>query len=232
MNTVSFGSTYKINAGADIRNNGKLVDFCSDNNLDYSTKVESKRGYLSSKPSVKINTTIIAPDQKDNILETYLANQGIKFKKLDTKELLSKSKVESRIEKPVQDRKLVKINAQKLEKLARNQDQNIDYCEDNYEKYYKDSVDLMIKSGDKIPATSLFITPLGESTEDTVKYIKNFGADRLNDSQLSFWFNQECPDSPDHCMFFGMKDLGMNSIPVYVDNDTYKIADALGIISK
>lgn len=231
MNSISFGSTYKINLKNDIQKQDNLTEFCCNNGLDYSSKLEStkvkSRGF--STPVTRINSTVIAPDEKDGLIEAYLANQGIKFKKLDSKELLSKSKIEARVEKPLQDRHLVKIDAKKLDKLIHNQDQNIDYCEKNYENYYRDDVDTMIKSGDKITATSLYIIPLGESVKDTVKYINAYGADRLNDNQLSFVFNQES-DEPDHCTFFGMKDLGMNEIPVYVDNDTLKLGKALELI--
>ncbi len=231
MNTVSFGSTFKISSN-NYQNQSSIADFCADNELDYSYNVESRKRTLYSSPVTKVNTTIIAPDNKDSLIETFLANKGIKFNKLDTKELFDKSKIEKRIDRPTKDMKLVKIDAKKLDKLIHNQDQNIDYCESTYDKYFKDSVESVIKSGDKIPATTLYITPMGESVEDTVKYIHSYGEDRLNDNQLSFIFNQESFDKPDQCMFFGMKDLGMDKIPVYMNEDSCKLANALGIVAK
>lgn len=231
MNTVSFGSTFKISSN-NHQNQSSIADFCAGNDLDYSYKVESHKHSFYSAPVTKVNTTIIAPDDKDNLIETFLANKGIKFNKLDAKELFDKSNIEKRVDRPTRDMKLVKIDAKKFEKLIQNQDQNIDYCESTYDKYYKDSIDSVIKSGDKMPATTLYITPMGESTEDTVRYIHSFGEDRLNDNQLSFIFNQESFDKPDQCMFFGMKDLGMDKIPVYMNEDSYKLANALGIVAK
>ena len=206
-----------------------MIDFCADNGVDISSKTETvAKQNRFSIPLSKTTTTIIAPDSKDNLIETFLANKGIKFNKLDTKELLKKNSIESRIENAPKDMKLVHVDSKKLEELISNQDNNIEYCKSNYDDYYKDCVNLMMKSGDKIPATTLYIMPTGESADDTVNYIKTFGADRLNDNQISFMFNQRT-DDPDHCTYFGMKDVGMDKIPVYVDKDSYKVGSALGL---
>lgn len=208
-----------------------MMDFCEKNDLEYVSKIEVVKPAKSyfDDPIYSVKTSIIAPDTKDNLVEAYLANKGVKFKKIDTKDLLDKSKIESRIKEPPKNMRLVKVDIEKLDKILNNQSNNIEYCGSDYDNYYKDSVDLMIKSGDKIPATTLYINATGESTDDTVDYIKKFGADRLNDDQLVLMFTQRT-DDPDHCMFFGMKDLGMDKVPVYVNNDTYKIGNALGIL--
>lgn len=231
MNSVSFGSTYKISNNKYPQQTGPVMDFCEKNGLEYCSKTEVSEVKKNNfgVPKFKSSTTIIAPDSKDSIVEAFLANKGIKFNKLDTKELLSKSKIQSRIEDAPKDMRLVNVDAKKLEEIIRNQDTNIGYCETTYNKYYKDSVNLMMKSGDKLPATTLYINPTGESTDDAVEYVKKFGKDRLNENQLSFMFTQRT-DDPDQCMYFGMKDLGMDKIPMYVNKDTYKIADALGLL--
>ena len=230
MNTVSFGSTYKINANNNNQNQFKVFDFCEKNGLEYAIKTDIKEvnNGFRSKTIAKTSTSIVAPDNKDSLVEAYLANRGIKFSKLDTKELYSKSGIKSRIEDAPKGMRLVTVDTKKLEKLISNQDNNIKYCEENYNDYYKGSVDLMIKSGDKLPATTLYITPTGESTEDTVSYIKKFGADRLNEDQLSFMFVKRT-DDPDHCLYYALKNLGMDKVPVYVDKDTHSIGSALGI---
>ncbi|MCR5265381.1 MAG: hypothetical protein K6E29_02155 [Cyanobacteria bacterium RUI128] len=229
MNSVSFGSTYKINNNNYPQHTGPIMDFCDKNDLEYCSKTEVSEIKKHSIPKYKASTTIIAPDSKDSLVETFLANKGIKFNKLDTKELLNKSKIQARVESAPKDMKLVTVDAKKLEELIYNQDTNIGYCENTYKNYYKDGVNLMIRSGDKLPATTLYITPTGESTDDAVNYIKRFGKDRLNEDQLSFMFTQRT-DDPDQCMYFGMKDLGMDKVPMYVNKDTYKIADALGLL--
>lgn len=231
MNSVSFGSTFKIKDNKqNYLNDCKIMDFCEKNDLEYSSKTELVKPAKSyfDEPIYNVSTSIIAPDNKDGFVETYLANKGINFKKLSTKDLFDKTKIESRVKEPPKDMKLVKVDVEKLDKILQNQSNNIEYCEENYNDYFKDSVDLMIKSGDKIPATTLHINPTGESVEDSVDYIHKFGADRLNDDQLILMFNQST-DDPDHCMFFGMKDLGMDKVPVYVNKDTYELGSALGL---
>lgn len=204
--------------------------FLRKNDLKYSSKTEvvkPAKNYFS-KPIYDFHINIIASDQKDGVVETYLANRGIKFKKVSTKNLLDKSNIESRIKEPSEDMKLVKINSEKLDEILKTQVNNIRYCEENYNNYYKDNIDLMIKSGDKIPATTFHVVPAGESVEDSIDYINKFGADRLNNDQLILMFNQYT-DNPDHCMFFGMKDLGMDNVPVYINKDTYEIGNSLGL---
>jgi hypothetical protein len=34
---------------------------------------------------------------------------------------------------------------------------------------------------------------------------------------------------PDHCVYFGLRDLGMNKIPVYVDKQSYEAGKILGL---
>ena len=228
MNTVSFGSTYKISdKTANFEKNKDVCEFCERNELEWCSKTEGKGGYFDV-PDFRTNMTIIAPDAKDNMIEAYLANKGIKFKKLDTQELMKKSKILSRIEDAPKGKKLVEIDVKKLEELLPKQDTNIKYCESNYNDYYKDSVNSMLRSGDKITATTLYIAPTGESVDDTINYVKNFGADRLNTDQVSLYFEQKT-DDPDHCVFFGLRDAGLDKVPVYVDNGTHKLGKALGL---
>jgi len=228
MNSVSFGSTYKIDTTKNFQHQGDIIDFCDKNNVDYGIKTEAQErfnGFRYNNTS-KTTATILAPDSKDGLIEAYLANKGIKFDKLNTADLMKKSSINSRIQNPPKYMKLVEVNTEKLEELLSNQDTNIEHCKKDYDNYYKDSVENLIKSGDKLSATSLHIIPTGESAEDTVNYVKTFGADRLNDGQLSIIFNQRT-DDPDHCMYFGLKDLGFDKVPVYVDKETFEIGKAL-----
>ena len=233
MNTVSFGSTFKIKGSQDYVSEIKLVNFCDKNDLEYSSKIEVVKPAksFSDEPIYDVKTSIISPDNKDNLVETYLKNKGIKFKKINTSDLLDKKKIESRIKDAPKGMKLVKVDVKKLDDLRLNQDENIVFCEDDYDACYKDSVNLMIKSGDKITPTTLCIKPTGETVDETVNYINKFGSDNLNKDQLLFVFSQRT-NEPDHCTFFGMKDLGMDKVPVYVDKDTFKIGNALGILKK
>jgi len=230
MGAVSFGSTFKITKLKDYSQFGDMVNFCDENNynLRYKNEVREVKRNGFTRIENNMSNTIIAPDSQDKLIEAFLSNKGIKFKKLNTKELLKKSGVESRIEDAPKDMKLVKVDAQKLEDFIANQDTNIMYCKDNYEKYYKSNVRNILKSGDKISATTLMIYPTGETVDDAVNYIEKFGADCLNHNQLSVMFIQKT-EEPDQCMYFGLKKLGMDKIPMYADKNSYKLGNALGL---
>ena len=110
-NIVSFGSTYKVSN----QNNKNFVGFqqlCVDKRMNEGVAVDFKDS-MSSKPpyNYSVTYTMVAPDDMDNEIETYCANNGIQFTKLTNKELLSPSRIDSSIAAPEKDYKLVKINA-------------------------------------------------------------------------------------------------------------------------
>lgn len=230
ISNISFGSAYKVSS----RNNGfdKFWDF-----QRFAGEKEVKNGVQTSfKDSFTIKTkqydavqTLLVPDSMDSEVEIFCANRGIQFDKINTKEAIQPQAVLERIEQAPKGMRKVKVDIKKLMGLAKNQEQNIAHCEKDYYTYYYDKVDFMLKSGDEIPATTLWINPIGESLEDTLRYIDIFGADRLNDKQLMVEFNQTT-DDPDHCVAFALKNLGIKEVPMYVDNDTYQLANALGIL--
>ena len=85
----------------------------------------------------------------------------------------------------------------------------------------------MLRSGDEIPATTLTIhDPSGN--EDLRRYVNRFGADRLNNEQIFIDFNQKT-DDPDHCVYFALRDMGIDKIPVYVDSQSYEAGSILGL---
>ena len=89
----------------------------------------------------------------------------------------------------------------------------------------------MLKSGNDIQTSTIYITSNGSQVEDTLDYISKYGADNLNKDQIIIDFAQRTSD-PDHCVFFALKDAGFENIPVYVNDDTYKLANALGLIEE
>ncbi len=230
-NIVSFGSTYKVSN----QNNKNFVGFqqlCVDKRMNEGVAVDFKDS-MSSKPpyNYSVTYTMVAPDDMDNEIETYCANNGIQFTKLTNKELLSPSRIDSSIAAPEKDYKLVKINAKKVEELAKTQETNLEHCEKDYKQYYDKQVDFMLKSGNDIQTSTLYINPNGSQVEDTLDYISKYGADNLNKDQIIIDFAQRTSD-PDHCVFFALKDAGFENIPVYVNDDTYKLANALGLIEE
>ena len=230
VSNISFGSTYKVSTmpnGYD-----KFWDFqkfALNKEMQTGTQVRFNDKYDSKTKQYSASYTMVVPDSMDDEIETFCANRGIQFKKLNTQEIMQKGAVLLRISDAPKGMRKVKIDAVKLFELAKNQQNNFNYCEKDYYNYYMDNVDFMLKSGEEIPATTLLIHPSGSSIDDTLDYINIYGADGLNDNQLFVDFNQRT-DNPDHCVFFALKNLGIKEVPMYVDNDTYKLANALGIL--
>lgn len=236
ISKVSFGSTYKVSNQNNTPENFSSFQTCILNYVDNETsqvkledKAEEKYPYNYSA-----TYTVVVPNSKDNEVEAMCAALGINFIKLTdelTTRLLDPKRISSRIEKPGKGTALVaKVNVKRLEELIKNQQSNLVHCESDYNKYFKNEVDFMLKSGNKFPATTLCISPNGASLEDTLEYIEKYGANRLNDDQLSFYFDKRTND-PDHCVYFALRNLGMEEIPVYVSFDSYKLGSVLGLFT-
>ena len=90
----------------------------------------------------------------------------------------------------------------------------------------------MLKKGDEFPTTSLYISYQTGSgkVEDAVEYIKKWGVENLNAGQFFIGFGQRT-NSPDHCVYFALRNAGMKNVPVYVDEATLKLGLALGILN-
>ena len=230
---ISFGSTYKVNNR--LNNQDELKKFQKFAlNIEDSDKTSLKTRQTYQLKPLKIRTvehTLMVPDSKDGMVETYCANKGIKFEKLTNDKILRQEAIEKRIKEPKADMKKVYINSDKLELLMARQESNIPHCENDYYEYYSPKVDFMLKSGDKIPATTLEIYSLTSTNDQALEYINKFGKKNLSPEQISVDFSQKT-DEPDHCLYFALRDMGIKDIPFYVNQTTYKIADALGIISK
>ena len=221
---VSFGSTYKINHSFNLNNAvslGDLIDKCEQDKIPYNLQYGRN----------SIMTTIAAADSQDKDVETMCARLGINYKKYSTDSLMTPQAIMCRVAQPPKGMQMVKIDADKLEKLIASQhDNNIGHCEKDYKKYYLSDTDFMLKSGDEIPASTLYINPeMGK--DNMLEYIKRFGKERINPDSIYINFSQRT-DKPDHCVFFAMKDRGMTEIPVYMNQDSYEVANALGIVKR
>ena len=230
ISRISFGSTYKVSSKA----NGfdKFWDF-----QDYANRKEMsdnistlfRDSFAVKTQQYEATYSMVVPDSMDYEIETFCANKGIKFQKLNTKDLMETKSILKRIEDAPRGMKKKNVDVEKLFELAKNQQENISHCKSDYLGYYKGRVDLMFKSGDEIPATTLWIHPADGDVDGAVEYIKRYGADNLNDNQLFVEFNQTT-DAPDHCTLFALKNMGVKEVPVYVNEETNKIAKALGIL--
>ena len=231
ISNISFGSTYKVSS----KNNGfdKFWKFQSyalnkERYEDVGVQLQEERSYKFPY-EYSAQYTLIAPDSMDKEIETYCANFGIEFRKYLTNELSEHSSILSRIQdKNGYNKTLAYVDVEKLENLIKTQDSNIKHCQKDYNCFYRYAVDTMIKSGEEFPTTTLEIVNPNCTTEETVDYIKKYGAEYLNKNQLFVDFNQ-LTDNPDHCVYFALRDLGMNKVPVYVSKDTRAIGNALGI---
>ena len=232
VSQISFAGTYKVSF------NNQDPDLFSKFQ-EYALSKESEDGVRTSLKDkfvkkggfgnfgYEAERTLIVPDYMDKDVERYCAYNGISYKKFETKDLLEPKSVLSRIALPPKGYKKVYINTEKLEKLAENQLSNLDHCRSDYDKYYSGSVNALIRNGDEIPATRLYIhSPSGN--DDLQRYISNFGTEGLNNNQILINFNQET-NNPDHCVYFALKDMGIDSIPVYVNSQTYKAGKILGL---
>lgn len=233
ISPVSFGSTYKIVTSSkdSIKQqlgHDKIARFCEDIQIPYSETTTTSVSKPFGETRYQINTTMVANDREDKSIEAFFAANGINFRKYAIQSLMNPKVIESRVQPAPSGFKLAKINADKLEKFLLNQkDNNFNHCKSDYKKYYCDELDFMLKSGDDIPAATLYITPWGNKNS-AIDYINRWGSENLNEDTMGINLAQRT-DSPDHCMYFAMKNAGMNSIPVYMDNDSYELAQAMGL---
>lgn len=226
---VSFGSTYKTeihnytnNLTNEFSGHMKIKDMAKKNDFYFT--------FANNSYEDGITSTTIAPDKFDKDIESVFLSKGIKFKKLETAELLKPASIISRTVKPGSKNEnmfMVTLNSDKLENLLENQKLgNICHCQNMYNQYFKEDAMNLLKSGNPIPAVTFYITPL--MADSVSEYVSKFGADKLNKDSLILNFVQNS-DDPNHCLYFAMKDLAMKNIPVYVNEQTYEIGAALGI---
>ena len=175
--------------------------------------------------------TLVVPDSMDSEVEIYCANAGIKFTKLTNDRLLDAQNIIARIDDAPKNMLKVNVNIKELKKHLNNQESNIPHCEMNYHKYFKNDVDFMLKSGDKIPASTLFIYGFDSDAKGIMSYLNRYGKDKLNKKQISLCLQQRT-NKPDQCTMIALSELGMKEIPVYVDAESYKIGKALGILGE
>lgn len=227
ISAVSFGSTYKINHPFATLNSKKM-----DATYDLLDKCEQRRIRTSETMKTdSMSVTIVSPDSLDSYIETLCANRGIDYKKITNDELMDKDMLLSRVQKAPEKMIKAKINAKKFEKItSKHPESNIKYCEKEYDRYFEDSTNFMLKKGSKFPATTLYISSPMEK-EDILFYAKVNGPENFNKDSLQFNFAQRTND-PDHCVYFALKEAGIKNIPVYMSQDTYDLAKILELIEE
>ena len=219
ISPVSFGSTYKMSLDANsknIINYYATLEFCDSQEIPCIDNYEGRY------------CTMVSPDSKDKYLETYMANKGIEFVKLDPAKLMDPRMINARVMRAPKDMHKVMIDAEKFDKLAQNTGFNYEHCKSDYDKYYKEILETQLKSGEPISATSVYFTPQGLITD---MVIEEDGADKLDKCYLSTTFNMS-HNTEDSSMYFAMKDAGMKEIPVYMNRESLELARKIGILAK
>lgn len=252
INPISFGSTYKAYITRSDVQQGKydhpqLTQYLDDNNISYSQefidpkttptyfnpfKTDKNSQYIPAIDDYAVSQyTVVAPDDKDIDIETILANRGIKFEKISTENLLDKDVILDRIAPAPKGYVLTAVNSEKLEELLEKQNSNCEHCRNDYDNHYKEQTDFLLRSGKELSPQTLSIKYLSDdSTPESLKaYVDRFGADKLNPDSLAIWQEQR-GDRIDINMYYALKDLGFSRIPVYMDKDSYKNAQTLGLV--
>ena len=230
ISPISFTSTYKVSDHDNIKLY-KFQQFALDKESEMGVKAISSGKFIKRANSAtydyKPEQTLIVPDYMDCDVEKFCANNCISYTKYDTKDLLDPKHIAARIACPKGGYRVVQVDAKKLEELAQNQESNFEHCRSDYDKYYTDSVDTMFRKNREVPASTLVINnPSGN--KNLWRYVNVYGVNRLNDEQVMFDFVQKT-DDPDHCVYFALKDMGLEKIPVYVDSQSYEAGKILGL---
>ena len=234
ISPVSFGSIYRINTNNNSNPNqkffcNKVSDYCEQRKIPYTEISNYDISYPARNEKFYKRTTVFAPDKKDNDFESYLAGHGIEYKKYSQEEVLQPSWVMSRVERAPEDFRTVVIDSEKLENiLICQEDNNFGTTKSLYKKAARKEALGMLKSLNKFPASTLYITTW-ENPDDTRNKIKSSG--KVENDSIVFNF-EKTTDKPDNLIYFAMKEAGMKDIPVYMDEESYKTAQALGIVKE
>lgn len=242
ISPISFCGTYKVSNQHPNTNVklGVFKDFAQSMYKSYSganivSRKEMVQKTFSGKIDAKEEETLIVPDELDKNIELFCSEKGIKFEKLYTHDLLDTRKITKRIKEAPKGYRKVEVNPKKLEVLARNQKSNILSCQSKYNSDYKTPVITMLREGSDFSAATLRIDPMegyltfGDFGNEMLKsYIQTHGTQHLNHNQIGLYFIESKGDI-DCYTYFAFKTLGMEKIPVYVDDLSYKAGCILGL---
>lgn len=231
VSAISFTGTYKVN-NQDKNSFSLFQKYALDKEHENGAATRFKDKFVpnnSGSFDYMAEQILIVPDYMDVDVETFCKNNGISYKKYDTKDLLNPQAIKSRIAFAPKGYRQVYVDTKKLDELTKNQNSNIEHCKSDYNQCFREKVGIMFRNGEKIPATTLYIyNPSGN--DDLRHYVKRFDVNHMNDKQIFVDFVQKT-DDPDHCTYFALKEMGMDKIPVYVDNQSYEAGNILGLFS-
>lgn len=252
INPISFTSTYKAYITKTDTQQGKyshpeLTDYLDKNNIRYSQtfidpkitpaysnpfKTDESSQYVPEINDYAVSKyTIAAPDSFDNDIETIMANRGIKFEKIATDDVTAPLSILNRLASPQKGYYLAAIDSKKLEQLVQKQDSNFDHCKNDYENYFRENTDFLIKSDEEITPQTISIKYLADdSTPESLKrFVDRFGVKNLNEGSIAIYQAQR-GDRTDVNLYYALKKLGFSKVPVYLDKESYENAKTLGLL--
>jgi len=206
VSKISFGSTYKTN----LSENGNK--YYRIGMLDYK-ELDKNAKIIPSYTNDDISHIIVIDDKYDDVLESYFKQQDIKFHRKTNAELFSEEDIKKRIKNPIKHfpyttfmPNLVNINTKKFDKTFIGSFQYIgDYATmDRKDKY--DSIKEYIKTGLPIDAPVIYIR------------------DRYYRPEITF-------ENGRHKYAF-LRDMGIKSIPVAMDKESFKVGSRYGILEE
>ncbi|MBR5305115.1 MAG: hypothetical protein IKU37_09845 [Candidatus Gastranaerophilales bacterium] len=230
MNPISFRSTYVVTNKNPIEKFLEFLKLAQEEESSHGAKHFHAAKCIDPNESLfSAKLTLVAPDSRDNKIEDYCARRGISYSKHKTEDLMQPEAIRQRIAPAEEGYQKVEINVDELEKLLQKFDFNFEHCESEYNKYYKNDTEMMLRKASDVPASTLWIIPMHSDIEGLIKYIESYGAENLNDGQINIQLSKKT-DDPDHCMYFAMKKLGMKKIPVYVNQESLALCEKLGLL--
>jgi len=241
ISPISFKSVYRVNnknkeAYSKFQDYTDSIKFNNDVSL-CNKNTATERKTILGRFNKKVESILVVPDNMDYDVETFCFNNGISYKKQDIDSFLAPKAIVKRVVKAPKNYKEVFVNSKKLEEIIDKQNTNIKQREFKYNNYCKDIVDMMIKSGEKFPATTLSITlntlpniPAETAIKLFDDYINRYGEKELNYKQLNVEFTKRTKAFDDYT-YFAFKDMGIENIPVYVDDNTYRIGQILHLFN-
>ncbi len=220
ISNISFTSAYRLSYSNNTRAGvDSFKKFCENTKQDKNVCV--LRYNVNDIPHILLNV----PEKMDENVETYCAFHNIKYDKLSE---LSGAKLP--ISEKKSDIKVAVIDYDKLYKIAENQQSNIRTCQYGYTGFFKDIVKNRFEKEGILSPTYLNIKSAYLPEEQVLNQIKKSGAENIKDDILIVDFVQK--QRLDDCTAFMLNELGMKKIPFCMDESTYKLADALGIVCR
>lgn len=207
---VSFGSNYRFNIGANFpyKVMNKLESF---NDGEITIKEKYTPFDEASKTGVFAKVAVSAPDYFDSKIETLLISKGIDFHKQTFSDAMDLDNIKNRIQLSGHDAgygfSLIDVDTEILDNLLK--EDGASYIEPNGRNGISNRyqcVGKYLQTGENIDATKVYLQECDGKLTATI-----------GDGRHRFAY---------------MRDIGMESIPISVDKNSYNLAVKYGLINE